>query len=93
VNEEVRQALVAAGLVETRDMIVPGFRLWWIPARPDTVYVEVRLHPDRFQYESTIRWGNELIGKCAEVLTEQGFKVVRQRRSAVDRLKVEKSQS
>lgn len=91
VQSEIRQALWSAGQVESPDVTVSGFRLW-LSKTPGVVYVEARLDPDRFVYTSTLRWGNELISRCEEALTEQGFHVVRQKRAGVDRLKVERTE-
>lgn len=91
-QNEIRKVLRDAGQVESRDVTVSGFRLW-ISKAPGVVYLEARLDPDRFVYMSSIRWGNELISRCEEALTEQGFQVVRQKRAGVNRLKVERKPS
>lgn len=88
-QNELRQILRDAGVQEARGSDAPGFRLW-ISSTPDIVYVEAKRSPDKFQYENSLRWGNELISKCFDALADQGFKVTREPRAGVDRLKVER---
>lgn len=88
-QNELRQILRDAGVQEARGSDAPGFRLW-IGQQPGVVYLEAKRSPDKFKYENTLRWGNELISKCLEALTGQEFHAVRQSRAAVDRLKIER---
>jgi hypothetical protein len=89
-SNEVRSTLRDKGFAESTDVGVPGFHVWPSVRTPGTVYVDVRLHRDRFEHASTPRWGKDRIPLYQKALIEAGFTVRQRERIPVPRLVVTK---
>jgi len=87
-TNQVRKALYTSGFDESPAKGVPGFHVWISQREVGTVFVDVRLHRDRFQYASTPPWGRDQITKYSKALTDKGFVVQQRDHIPVPRLAV-----
>jgi hypothetical protein len=87
-TDEVRTVLLQAQFHESSEAGDPGFHVWPSRRKAGLVYVDAKLHSNKFLFTSTARSGKQQIAKYRKALTDAGFTVQEHEHIPVPRLAV-----